>query len=148
MLGLHCKRHHLSPPSHSWHSTISKQFHVKKHVSQNLPSKTYNTLEHPYPPKKTWNFINVFMSVCEKLPCSLSWFKAFQKMTSQRQCTFVDSSNSATGATHMIWVKSYEAVYGAATTHKTSEMTHIYNDDHLQRGNKSKVNCVLSKRHT
>jgi hypothetical protein len=35
-----------------------------------------------------------------------------------------DSSNSATNTTHMILVESYEALHGAATTHKASEMTH------------------------
>jgi len=35
-----------------------------------------------------------------------------------------DSSNSATNIAHVILVESYEAMHAAATTHKTSEMTH------------------------
>ena len=36
-----------------------------------------------------------------------------------------DRSSSATSATHVIWVQLYGALHGAATIHKTSEMTHI-----------------------
>jgi len=55
--------------------------------------------------------------------CSLSHFIAKQQLTLQKTLHLCDNSNSATGATCGILVQSYETLHGAATIHKTSEMT-------------------------
>jgi hypothetical protein len=45
-VGLHCKGHHLSLPSHSYcHSPVGRQFHMEQYVSLNLPSMTCNNIE-------------------------------------------------------------------------------------------------------
>ena len=87
-------------------------------VSLNLSSTTRSLL-----PNKTWNCVNVLISVCEKLP--LIFPNPQLNSTDITQAVHLHhSSNSATSATQVIWVQSYEALHGAATTHKTSKMTH------------------------
>jgi len=91
LLGLHCEGHRPFAPSHSeWHSPIGKQFHIKVHASLNLPSMTCYT-STPLS-NKTLNFINDLMSFHEKLPCSLSWSIAKQKLMTQGYCTFVTAA--------------------------------------------------------
>jgi len=91
---------------------------MKKRVSQNLPSTLL--LEHFYPTEHEMlllfsclslrNFLVVFLIHC----CTTHITKTVH---------LYDSSNISSSATHVIF-HSYEALHGAATIHKTSEMTH------------------------
>lgn len=60
---------------------------MKQQVPLNLPSMTYNTLEHFYPIKH--EIVNILTIVRPKLLCSLSQSIAKHQLTSKRQCTLV-----------------------------------------------------------
>jgi len=94
---------------------------MKKHEALNLPSMTGNILEYFYPKK------HEILSMFSRPPMRnfLVVFPNPQlKSKSQRQCTFVTAAKVPL-ATQWFWVQLYEALHGDATTHKTSEMTHM-----------------------
>jgi hypothetical protein len=64
------------------------------------------------------------MSIREKLHCSLCCSIAQQQLMSQRQRTFMTAVVPL--APHTLFACSYLALDSAATTHKTSEMPHVF----------------------
>ena len=79
-----------------------------------------------------WNCINVIVSVCEELPCSLLWSTAKHQLTSQRHRCFATAAIVPL-APHTICVQSYETLYGSATIHIlwSDLCTYIYRHTHI-----------------
>ena len=104
ILGLHCKEHCHSLPSHSsWHWPSSEQFHMKEHVSLNLPSMTCHNLAHFYPTKHEILFMFSCKSKRNFLVVSPDPQLTATKIT--RAMQLHDSIKSPTSTTHMVWVQ-------------------------------------------
>ena len=119
------------------------QLHMKKHVSLNLPSMTWNTLDHFYPTKHKILFTfshpseKNFLVVFPDLQLNSNWHHKDSAPFQQLQ--------SVTRATHLIGVQSYEALHGAATIHKTSDMIHDHHIHPEQPGQQVNICATKSK---